>query len=214
MANCYSLTYALLALTKFNYYNMMESNHNDKDKVNSNGSTNGNGSNSNGNNSNNNDSMLDKQLLHKILDLCKSPKVPDKATVRYEYVKVKVKDKGKGESEGEVRVKVYGPYLYAYWRENGKLKKRYMGKSINDYMLRVLAYEYDVDANFLREYRIMKWLAEHGDRYMYTLLYALNRVNDQALKRIIRRYKLMIYMHIIDRLESDDEFRRFLLDEL
>jgi hypothetical protein len=193
---------------------MMESNHNDKDKVNSNGSTNGNGSNSNGNNSNNNDSMLDKQLLHKILDLCKSPKVPDKATVRYEYVKVKVKDKGKGESEGEVRVKVYGPYLYAYWRENGKLKKRYMGKSINDYMLRVLAYKYDVDANFLREYRIMKWLAEHGDRYMYTLLYALNRVNDQALKRIIRRYKLMIYMHIIDRLESDDEFRRFLLDEL
>jgi hypothetical protein len=93
MANCYSLTYALLALTKFNYYNMMESNHNykDKDKVNSNGSTNGNGSNSNGNDNNNNDSMLDKQLLHKILDLCKSPKVPDKATVRYEYVKVKVR---------------------------------------------------------------------------------------------------------------------------
>ena len=202
---------------------MMESNHNnndDKDKVNSNGSTNGNDNNSNSNNSNNNDSMLDKQLLHKILDLCKSPKVPDKATVRYEYVKVKVKGKGKcegedkGESEGEVRVKVYGPYLYAYWRENGKLKKRYMGKSINDYMLRVLAYKYDVDANFLREYRIMKWLAEHGDRYMYTLLYALNRVNDQALKRIIRRYKLMIYMHVIDRLESDGEFRRFLLDEL
>ena len=131
---------------------MMESNNNNKDKVNSNGSTNGN----NSNNSNNNDSMLDKQLLHKILDLCKSPKVPDKATLRYEYVKVKVKCKG----EGEVRVKVYGPYLYAYWRENGKLKKRYMGKSINDYMLRVLAYEYDVDANFLREYRIMKWLAE------------------------------------------------------
>jgi hypothetical protein len=191
---------------------MMESNHNDKDKVNSNGSTNGNGSNSNGNDNDNSDSMLDKQLLHKILDLCKSPKVPDKATLRYEYVKVKCK--GKGESEGEVRVKVYGPYLYAYWRENGKLKKRYMGKSINDYMLRVLAYEYDVDVNFLREYRIMKWLAEHGDRYMYTLLYALNRVNDQALKRIMRRYKLMIYMHIIDRLESDGEFRRFLLDEL
>jgi hypothetical protein len=161
---------------------MMESNHNDKDKVNSNGSTNGNGSNSNGNNNDNNDSMLDKQLLHKILDLCKSPKVPDKATVRYEYVKVKVKCKG--EDKGEVRVKVYGPYLYAYWRENGKLKKRYMGKSINDYMLRVLAYKYDVDANFLREYRVMKWLAEHGDRYVYTLLYALNRVNDQALKRI------------------------------
>jgi hypothetical protein len=191
---------------------MMESNHNDKDKVNSNGSTNGNGSNSNGNDNDNSDSMLDKQLLHKILDLCKSPKVPDKATLRYEYVKVKCK--GKGESEGEVRVKVYGPYLYAYWRENGKLKKRYMGKSINDYMLRVLAYKYDVDVNFLREYRVMKWLAEHGDRYMYTLLYALNRVNDQALKRIMRRYKLMIYMHIIDRLESDGEFRRFLLDEL
>ncbi len=60
---------------------------------------------------------------------------------------------------------------------------------------------------------IMKWLAEHGDREMYTLLYVLNKVNEQALRKIMRKYKHMIYMHIINRLESDPEFRRF-LDEL
>jgi len=153
-------------------------------------SNNGNSStNNNGNDSSNSNNcmMLDDQLLHKLLNLCNNPKVPDKATIRYEYVKIK--DRGKG------KIKVYGPYLYAYWRENGRLKKRYMGKSINDYILRVTAYEMDVDADFIREYRIMKWLAEHGDREMYTLLYVLNKVNEQALKKIMRKYKHIIYAY-------------------
>jgi len=46
-----------------------------------------------------------------------------KATYRLEYVKCGAKCKcnnGKG----------HGPYWYAYWREGGKLKKRYIGKEL------------------------------------------------------------------------------------
>jgi hypothetical protein len=44
--------------------------------------------------------------------------LPDNATVRQEYVKCK-----KNPCSGCK----HGPYYYAYWRENGKLKKKYIG---------------------------------------------------------------------------------------
>ena len=46
-----------------------------------------------------------------------SGKRESKLTLRYEYVK-----------NGHSKDKVFGPYLYGYWRENGKLKKKYIGK--------------------------------------------------------------------------------------
>ena len=44
--------------------------------------------------------------------------IPKNATIRQEYVKC-----GKFECE-----KIHGPYYYAYWKEKGKLKKKYIGK--------------------------------------------------------------------------------------
>jgi hypothetical protein len=41
--------------------------------------------------------------------------IPKNATIREEYIKEN------------------GPYLYAYWKENKKLRKKYIGKSWNDY---------------------------------------------------------------------------------
>jgi hypothetical protein len=41
--------------------------------------------------------------------------IPKRATLRTEYVK-----------HGD---KLYGPYSYKYWKENGMLKKVYVGKS-------------------------------------------------------------------------------------
>ena len=35
----------------------------------------------------------------------------------------------------------HGPYLYAYWKEDNKLKKRYVGKNLEDFRLRKLAKE-------------------------------------------------------------------------
>ena len=46
-----------------------------------------------------------------------------KMTYRLEWVKCGAKCKCNGG-------KGHGPYWYAYWRENGKLKKRYIGKEL------------------------------------------------------------------------------------
>ncbi len=35
----------------------------------------------------------------------------------------------------------HGPYLYAYWKQNKKLNKRYVGKSLEDFRLRQIAKE-------------------------------------------------------------------------
>ena len=45
------------------------------------------------------------------------PKREPKLTLRYEYVK-----------NGHSKDKVFGPYLYGYWKEGKKLKKKYLGK--------------------------------------------------------------------------------------
>jgi len=47
-----------------------------------------------------------------------SRNLPSKATIREEYVRC-----GKWDSSCE-----HGPYYYAYWKENGKLHKKYIGK--------------------------------------------------------------------------------------
>jgi hypothetical protein len=36
---------------------------------------------------------------------------------------------------------LHGPYLYAYWKQDKKLKKRYVGKNLEDFRLRKLAKE-------------------------------------------------------------------------
>ena len=35
----------------------------------------------------------------------------------------------------------HGPYLYAYWKHNSKLNKKYVGKNLEDFRLRQLAKE-------------------------------------------------------------------------
>ena len=37
--------------------------------------------------------------------------------------------------------KPHGPYLYAYWKQDKKLKKRYVGKNLEDFGLRKIAKE-------------------------------------------------------------------------
>jgi hypothetical protein len=48
--------------------------------------------------------------------------IPKNATIRQEYVKC-------GELDCK---KKHGPYYYAYWKANGKLRKKYIGKHYVD----------------------------------------------------------------------------------
>jgi hypothetical protein len=57
--------------------------------------------------------------------------IPPNATIRQEYVKCG--DPGCQAS--------HGPYLYAYWKQDKKLKKRYVGKNLKDFVIRKIARE-------------------------------------------------------------------------
>jgi hypothetical protein len=57
--------------------------------------------------------------------------IPPNATIRQEYVKC-----GNPDCQNP-----HGPYLYAYWKQDKKLKKRYVGKNFDDFRLRKLAKE-------------------------------------------------------------------------
>jgi hypothetical protein len=57
--------------------------------------------------------------------------IPLNATIRQEYVKYGNPDCQKS----------HGPYLYAYWKQDKKLNKRYVGKNFDDSRLRKMAKE-------------------------------------------------------------------------
>ena len=57
--------------------------------------------------------------------------IPPNATIRQEYVKC-------GNPDCQ---KPHGPYLYAYWKQNKKLNKRYVGKNLEDFRLTKMAKE-------------------------------------------------------------------------
>jgi hypothetical protein len=53
------------------------------------------------------------------------------ATIRQEYMKC-------GNPDCQI---LHGPYLYAYWKQDKKLKKRYVGKNFEDFAIRKIAKE-------------------------------------------------------------------------
>ena len=57
--------------------------------------------------------------------------IPPNATIRQEYVKC-----GDPDCQNS-----HGPYLYAYWKQDKKLNKKYVGKNLEDFRLRKLAKE-------------------------------------------------------------------------
>lgn len=69
--------------------------------------------------------------------------IPKNATIRYEYVRCGNPDCKKcnnvGNEDNDQKHTSHGPYLYAYWKENKKLKKRYLGKSWEDLKISEIA---------------------------------------------------------------------------
>jgi hypothetical protein len=57
--------------------------------------------------------------------------IAQNATIRQEYVKC-----GNPDCQNS-----HGPYLYAYWKQDKKLKKRYVGKNLEDFAIRNIAKE-------------------------------------------------------------------------
>jgi hypothetical protein len=79
--------------------------------------------------------------------------IPLNATIRQEYVKC-------GNPNCEIS---HGPYLYAYWKQDKKLKKRYVGKNPEDFGLRKIAKEIKVKPSQLIKLKFIQQEASKGN---------------------------------------------------
>jgi len=80
------------------------------------------------------------------------PEIPPNAT-RQEYVKC-----GNPDCENQ-----HGPYLYAYWKQDKKLKKRYVGKNLEDFGLRKIAKEIKIKPSLLIKFKFIEQQASKGN---------------------------------------------------
>jgi hypothetical protein len=79
--------------------------------------------------------------------------IPLNATIRQEYVKC-----GDPDCQNS-----HGPYLYAYWKQDKKLKKRYVGKNLEDFGLRKIAKEIKVKSSQLIKLKFIEQEASKGN---------------------------------------------------
>jgi hypothetical protein len=75
-----------------------------------------------------------------------SLEIPPNATIKEEYVKC-----GNPDCQNS-----HGPYLYAYWKEDKKLKKRYVGKNFEAFRLRQIAKEIKLKPSLLTKFKFIE----------------------------------------------------------
>jgi hypothetical protein len=92
--------------------------------------------------------------------------IPSNATIRQEYVKC-----GNPDCQNQ-----HGPYLYAYWKQDKKLNKRYIGKSLEDFWLRKIAKEIKLKPSLLIKFKFIEQQASKG-----------NALAKQYLEKLIRK---------------------------
>ena len=72
--------------------------------------------------------------------------IPPNVTIRQEYLKC-----GNPDCQNS-----HGPYLYAYWKQDKKLRKRYVGKNLEDFRLRKMAKEIKLRPRQLIKFMFMQ----------------------------------------------------------
>ncbi len=79
--------------------------------------------------------------------------IPLNAIIRQEYVKC-----GNPDCQN-----LHGPYLYAYWKQDKKLKKRYVGKNFEDFMIRKIAKEVKLKPSQYTKFMFIEREASKGN---------------------------------------------------
>ena len=72
--------------------------------------------------------------------------IPPNATIRQEYVRC-----GNPDCQNS-----HDPYLYAYWKHDKKLNKKYVGKNLEDFRLRQLAKEIKLRPSQLIKFKFIE----------------------------------------------------------
>jgi|SRR5436190_16047721 hypothetical protein len=79
--------------------------------------------------------------------------IPPNATIRQEFVRCGNPDCQKS----------HGPYFYAYWKQDKKLKKRYVGKHLEDFMIRKIAKQIKLKPSLFIKFKFIEEQANKGN---------------------------------------------------
>jgi hypothetical protein len=122
--------------------------------------------------------------------------IPDRATIRKEYKKCR---NALCECNTKPK-KTHGPYLYAYWKDKGKLKKKYIGKNWEEYKdkLRIKARNEATGKNWTfiqwKKYRFIELVANCGNKVAqdYKRKFGISSGNkqfDDMITEIFSKYE-------------------------
>jgi hypothetical protein len=120
--------------------------------------------------------------------------IPQNATIRQEFVRC-----GNPDCQN-----LHGPYLYAYWKQDKKLKKRYVGKNLEDFGLRKIAKEIKLRPSQLIKLKFIQQEASKGNVLAKQYLEKLKKEEvsidwaHRVLINSIRQQRLLKMMAIAD----------------
>jgi hypothetical protein len=120
--------------------------------------------------------------------------IPLNATIRQEYVKC-------GDSDC---LNQHGPYFYAYWKQDKKLKKRYVGKNFQDFAIRKIAKEVKLKPSQYIKFKFIEREAVKGNVLAKQYLEKLRKEEvsidwaHRVLISSIRQQRMLKMMTIAD----------------
>jgi hypothetical protein len=140
--------------------------------------------------------------------------IPPNATIRQEYVRC-----GNPDCQNS-----HGPYLYAYWKDDNKLRKLYVGKNLEDFRLRKLAKEIKLRPSQLIKLKVIEQEASKGNVLATQYLEKLRKEEvsiDWAHRVIInsiRQQRMLKMMAIADNrhfnYDNEIELLQFVASEM
>ena len=139
--------------------------------------------------------------------------IPVNATIRQEYVKC-----GNPDCQNS-----HGPYFYAYWKQDKKLKKRYVGKNLEDFGLRKIAKQIKLKPSQYTKFIFIQEEADKGNPLAEQYLEKLRKEEvsidwaHRVLITSIRQQRMLKMMAIADdryfSYDSEVELVQFIASE-
>src|SRR5215469_1669978 len=140
--------------------------------------------------------------------------IPLNATIRQEYVKC-----GNPDCQN-----LHGPYFYAYWKQDKKLKKRYVGNNLEDFRLRKIAKAVKLKPSLLNKFKFIEQQASKGNVLAKQYLEKLKKEEvsidwaHRVLIDSIRQQRILKMMAIADdrhfRYDNEIELVQFIDSEM
>jgi hypothetical protein len=119
---------------------------------------------------------------------------------------------------------LHGPYLYAYWKEDKKLKKRYVGKNLEDFRLRKITKAIKLKSSLLIKFKFIELQASKGNVQAKQYIDKLRKEEvsidwaHRALIISIRQQRMLKMMTVTDnkhfRYQNKDELVNFIASEM